>query len=102
MLEIEVFLLGVTTKFITELATCLPNLRKIETYYVSASQVKAILMHFKNLKELDIRVPKDPQETLQYINDYGSSLKRITLTGCRELSEKFIRENLKDHISICN
>ncbi len=100
MLEIVAPLDDTSAEFIARLAICLPNLRKIYTATMSASQVKAVLKHFPNLKDLTIYVPEDSQKAskkiLKRINKHGKNLSNIKLFGCTVLTESLVRDKLKD------
>ncbi len=67
---------------------------------MSASQLKAILIHFPNLEDLTIYVSetsgKGSKDILEQINEYGANLTCIVLNHNHELKEEFVRENLKD------
>jgi hypothetical protein len=83
-----------TAEFIARLGSFyLPNLRIIDTGYVSASRVKALVMHFPNLEYLIIRI-QPLRRILELINDYCDNLTHVSLDGCKDWSEDFIRENL--------
>ncbi len=93
--EIEAPLQDNTTEFIAKLATCLPNLRKFRSGFVSDSQVEAILIYFRKLEEMTIYPANNSKKVFQHINDFGRNLAVIDFAGQHEWKEEFIRENLK-------
>jgi hypothetical protein len=88
MLELKAPFRGKTINFIARLGACLPNLRKIQTGIVSASQVKAILIGFPNLEALDINPDIVPMTLLHDINDHGVKLMFVDFHMIPRLSEE--------------